>query len=97
MKNPLYWLAISLIHIYQYCISPFIGPRCRFYPSCSHYTLTAIHKFGFFKGSYLSVKRLLKCHPLHRGGFDPVPDKCSTRLSCKHATKATCHKDTMAH
>jgi len=66
-------LVLILIKLYQKALSPFVGHRCRFYPSCSSYAYEAISKFGFFKGVFLSTRRLLKCHPLHPGGFDPVP------------------------
>ncbi|OQY01643.1 MAG: membrane protein insertion efficiency factor YidD [Desulfobacteraceae bacterium 4572_130] len=61
------------IKIYQYFISPFIRKTCRFYPSCSQYALEAITTYGVLKGSFLATKRILKCHPFHSGGFDPVP------------------------
>lgn len=66
-------LALILIKIYQKSLSLFIGHHCRFSPSCSNYAYEAIGKYGFFKGVFLGAKRLLKCHPLHPGGFDPVP------------------------
>jgi len=59
--------------------SPWIGHQCRFYPTCSHYTEEAIIRFGFIKGSYLGVCRLLKCHPWHKGGIDEVPEKTTRR------------------
>jgi len=68
-------ILISLIKFYKYFISPLLPPRCRFYPSCSSYGLEAIQRHGAAKGSYLTIKRLLKCHPFHEGGIDPVPDK----------------------
>lgn len=58
---------------YQYTLSPLLGPTCRFYPSCSEYAYQAIQRYGACKGSYLAVKRILKCHPFHPGGYDPVP------------------------
>lgn len=64
---------IWLIKGYQYFISPILGPSCRFHPTCSHYALEAIEKYGFFKGLFLTIKRILKCQPLHPGGDDPVP------------------------
>ena len=70
---PLQWLAISLIRLYQLLVSPLLGQRCRFYPSCSQYTVEAIRLHGVIKGIWLGSKRLLKCHPLHAGGYDPVP------------------------
>ncbi|WP_300672103.1 membrane protein insertion efficiency factor YidD [Desulfoluna sp.] len=64
---------IGLIKAYQYLISPLTGPRCRFYPTCSAYAIEAYERYGILKGSWLAVKRILKCHPFHPGGFDPVP------------------------
>lgn len=64
-----------LIKTYQYLISPLIGPRCRFYPTCSAYALEAIEIHGPLKGSLLTIKRLLKCHPGNPGGVDLVPEK----------------------
>ena len=66
---------IGLIRIYQKFISPLKPPTCRFYPTCSHYGLEAVKRFGPLKGSWLTIKRLLKCHPFHPGGIDPVPEK----------------------
>ncbi|WP_420489748.1 membrane protein insertion efficiency factor YidD [Neobacillus drentensis] len=66
---------ISFIRFYQIVISPIKPPTCRFYPTCSHYGLEAIQRFGAFKGGWLTLKRILKCHPFHSGGLDPVPDK----------------------
>lgn len=65
--------AIALIKIYQIAMSPIIGPVCRFYPSCSNYGIQAITQHGLSKGLILILFRLLKCHPWHRGGHDPVP------------------------
>jgi len=69
------FVLITLIKFYKYFISPLLPPRCRFYPSCSSYSLEAIELHGVIKGSYLTIKRLLKCHPFHEGGIDPVPKK----------------------
>jgi putative membrane protein insertion efficiency factor len=66
-------IVLMMIRVYQLLISPLLGPRCRFYPTCSHYAAEAISKHGFLKGALLSSRRLLKCHPFHRGGVDPVP------------------------
>ncbi len=63
---------IGLILIYQKYISPIKGPTCRFYPSCSQYSLEALEKYGVFKGIYLSILRILKCHPFNDGGYDPL-------------------------
>lgn len=66
-------LAIGLIRSYRYIISPLLGDCCRFYPSCSHYGEEAIAVHGLLKGSWLTVKRIGKCHPWHPGGIDWVP------------------------
>lgn len=66
-------LAVLLIRLYQWTISPLLGPTCRFYPSCSQYALEALQRFGLFKGAWLALARLGRCHPWHPGGFDPVP------------------------
>ena len=69
------WLVIKLIHVYRYLLSPWIGNQCRFYPTCSHYAEDAFNEHGFIKGLYLTLRRLLKCHPWHPGGIDNVPAK----------------------
>ncbi|HKK00444.1 MAG TPA: membrane protein insertion efficiency factor YidD [Desulfotignum sp.] len=66
-------LLLLLIKFYQFFISPLTGQNCRFYPSCSAYAVEAVQKHGSLKGSLLAVKRILRCHPFHAGGFDPVP------------------------
>ncbi|MBI4186396.1 MAG: membrane protein insertion efficiency factor YidD [Chloroflexi bacterium] len=66
-------LALGLIRFYQLAISPFMLPSCRFTPSCSRYAHEAVSKFGLWKGGWLGIKRLARCHPLHPGGYDPVP------------------------
>ncbi|MEE4357727.1 MAG: membrane protein insertion efficiency factor YidD [Desulfococcaceae bacterium] len=66
-------VLLALIRLYQCVISPVLGPSCRFYPSCSHYAYQAISRYGLRKGLALSLKRILRCHPFHPGGFDPVP------------------------
>ncbi len=65
-------LALALIRVYQRYISPLHGPTCRFIPSCSEYAYQAVAKYGPAKGSYIAVRRLLRCHPFHPGGYDPV-------------------------
>jgi len=67
------YLLIGLIRGYQYLISPFLGSSCRFYPSCSCYAIEAIEVHGLLKGSWMAIRRILRCHPWHHGGFDPVP------------------------
>jgi putative membrane protein insertion efficiency factor len=69
------FVLIFVIKSYRFLLSPWIGNHCRFHPTCSSYALTAVERFGAGRGSYLAVRRLLKCHPLHAGGFDPVPEK----------------------
>ncbi|MGG3271237.1 membrane protein insertion efficiency factor YidD [Priestia aryabhattai] len=70
-------LLLLLIKGYQKGISPFLPARCRFYPTCSQYGVESIKRFGAVKGSYLTIKRILKCHPFHPGGIDEVPEKKS--------------------
>lgn len=67
-------LAIAQVRVYQYLISPLLGPRCRFQPSCSHYAVEALNQLGLLRGLWLSLRRLLRCHPWHPGGYGPVPD-----------------------
>jgi putative membrane protein insertion efficiency factor len=70
MKN----LLILPVRAYRYFISPMLGDHCRFAPSCSEYALEALQRYGAVKGSWLSVRRLSRCHPWHAGGYDPVPE-----------------------
>lgn len=72
-------ILISIIKFYRNYISPMTPPTCRFYPTCSQYGMEAIDTHGAIKGSYLTIKRILKCHPFHPGGIDPVPPK-----ECNH-------------
>lgn len=69
------YLAMAVIRLYQWFLSPLFPPSCRFEPTCSHYAFESFQRFGFFKGFYLATKRILKCHPYHAGGYDPVPPK----------------------
>lgn len=66
-------LLRTLIRTYQLTISPLLGPRCRFYPTCSNYGLEAIRKYGAARGVWLACQRVCRCHPWHAGGIDPVP------------------------
>lgn len=70
MKTLLLWM----IKFYRYAVSPMLGRRCRFYPSCSEYALEALERHGALLGSWWSLKRICRCHPFHPGGYDPVPD-----------------------
>ena len=67
------WILILPIKFYQKCISPFTPPMCRFTPTCSNYAIEAIRKHGPFKGFWLALKRILRCHPWGGSGYDPVP------------------------
>ncbi|MEI6852158.1 MAG: membrane protein insertion efficiency factor YidD [Bacteroidota bacterium] len=73
MKRILGWIFVALIKIYQYTISPYLMPSCRYTPSCSAYGEEAIKKHGPFKGGWLTLKRLLSCNPWGGSGYDPVP------------------------
>ncbi len=66
-------IALALIRLYQLTLSPLLGRACRYSPTCSAYTYEAISRYGVLKGSYLGARRLLRCHPFHAGGVDPVP------------------------
>lgn len=73
--NILTYITIKLIKGYKFLISPLLGNSCRFLPTCSEYSIEAFKTFGFFKGIYLSLKRILCCHPWSEGGFDPIKKK----------------------
>ena len=66
-------LLLLMLRGYQYAIRPMLGTNCRFYPSCSDYAREAIERHGAFKGAWLALRRVARCHPYHPGGFDPVP------------------------
>ncbi|MCE1242266.1 membrane protein insertion efficiency factor YidD [Oryzomicrobium sp.] len=66
-------LLIGLVRLYQYALSPFLGPSCRFTPSCSEYMVEALRRHGAVKGLWLGTRRICRCHPWHPGGHDPVP------------------------
>ncbi len=63
----------TTVKVYQKCISPLFPPSCRYYPTCSHYAIQSLEKYGPIKGSFLTIRRILRCHPFHKGGYDPVP------------------------
>ncbi len=67
------YIFIFLISLYQKVVSPLFPSVCRFYPTCSQYSKAAFEKYGVFKGIYLSLRRLIRCHPFHPGGYDPLP------------------------
>ncbi len=69
------WMLLGLIRLYQLTLSGMLGPVCRFYPSCSVYAAEAIKRYGCWRGALLGLVRLLKCHPFHPGGYDPVPER----------------------
>lgn len=75
LNAALTWIAVKLIRGYQVFISPMLGAHCRFYPTCSQYALIAFKEWGFLKGAWLTLKRLLKCGPWNDGGYDPPPLK----------------------
>ncbi len=66
-------IALLLIRLYQKVLSPLLPPSCRFYPSCSQYGYEAFEKYGIFKGGWLTARRILRCNPWTKGGFDPIP------------------------
>jgi hypothetical protein len=69
------YIAMGLIRLYQLTLSPLLPPSCRFTPSCSHYGYEAFQRHGFFKGAWLTVRRISRCHPFNPGGYDPVPEE----------------------
>jgi putative membrane protein insertion efficiency factor len=66
-------VCLGFIRLYQFLLSPWVGENCRFYPTCSEYARIAIDKYGAGRGGWLAIKRVLRCHPWHPGGADPVP------------------------
>lgn len=83
MKKPI----ILLLRGYKLAISPLLGQRCRFYPSCSTYTMEAVDRFGVLRGGWLGVCRIARCHPLHPGGPDPVPETWEGRNDKKEESE----------
>jgi putative membrane protein insertion efficiency factor len=74
-------LLVGVIRLYQRWLSPALGPRCRFAPSCSHYAVEALRTHGVLRGGWLALRRLLRCHPFNPGGHDPVPARPTGALS----------------
>jgi len=68
------YILLVLIKFYQYAISPHFPASCRYYPTCSAYAYEAVSKYGFLQGGYMAIGRIMRCHPFHSGGYDPVPD-----------------------
>jgi hypothetical protein len=73
MRKIIVKIITLIIRAYQYVISPYLAPSCRYSPTCSEYAIEAFQQFGFIRGLILSVRRISSCHPWHRGGYDPVP------------------------
>ncbi len=86
-------LLVIPIRIYQYAISPMMASHCRHYPTCSAYAITAIEHHGALRGLFLTVRRLLRCHPWSPGGYDPVPGTCCHRNACSSSQQAAAHAD----
>jgi hypothetical protein len=76
-------IIILVIRGYQYLISPYMAPSCRYTPTCSNYAIEAFQRFGFLRGLVLSVRRIFSCHPWHHGGYDPVPTSFTLKKSIK--------------
>jgi putative membrane protein insertion efficiency factor len=89
--SPLALALRALVSAYRWLISPLLGPRCRFYPSCSAYALEALEHHGALRGTALALRRILKCHPWHPGGYDPVPDPAAQAPGAHSHCKSPMH------
>lgn len=79
LKTYISEILVVLVRCYQLFLSPLIGPCCRFYPSCSHYTIAALRKYGPLKGSWYGLKRIVRCNPWNTGGYDPLDVESETK------------------
>jgi putative membrane protein insertion efficiency factor len=77
-------ILTNLLRLYRYWLSPWLGSRCRFYPSCSQYALEAVETHGAARGAWLAARRVCRCHPWNAGGFDPVPPPTTTTTHVNH-------------
>jgi putative membrane protein insertion efficiency factor len=75
IRRALAAVVIGLIRLYQLAVSPWLGPRCRYVPTCSDYAIAAVRRFGPWRGGWLAARRILRCHPWGSTGYDPVPDQ----------------------
>jgi uncharacterized protein len=82
-------LLLALLRIYRWLLSPWLGNRCRFFPSCSEYASEALQQHGLWQGGKLALRRLLRCHPWHAGGYDPVPPAPPVSCGC-HPAPSEC-------
>lgn len=85
-------LLILLVRVYRYAISPFLAPRCRFFPSCSEYSMTALKQYNIVTGLFLTLKRVVSCHPFGEHGYDPVPVNFSLKSMIFNSLKRFTNK-----
>lgn len=97
VSRALAWPLIALVRGYQVLVSPLLPQSCRYYPSCSHYGLTALRRFGVVRGTYLTVHRLVRCHPWSAGGIDHVPATWAERGSPELTLPSHLQGDTHDH
>ncbi|MFC5381261.1 membrane protein insertion efficiency factor YidD [Aquipuribacter nitratireducens] len=90
-------LLVLVLRLYQLTLSPLLGPVCRFAPSCSSYAVTAVRRYGVLHGSWLTARRLGRCHPWNPGGWDPVPQRRTREHGTNHGTSDTTHDDSHHH